>query len=236
MALLRICSLVFHLGLCAAVVFPAHSQDVTVGIRTGMVQSTVQGDLFYRSLQFEGGRVRTSFQTGVQVTGFLAVPLSDRFSVRMELQYAQKGAAVRGKWVGETCGGPLVDCVIPSLDGTYQMSLVQLPILITWHRPLGHGVGLRVLAGPSLDGLLDTRITTASLRESALPENALTPVSHQMIGGVGGVELQYDVPSAGAVRVGARYHPALTEIDVIGADSTLRSRAYAFSLGYSFEL
>lgn len=103
----------------------------------------------------------------------------------MELQYVQKGAAVRGKWTGETCGGPLVDCVVPSLDGTYQMSFVQLPVLLTWHQPLGHGISVRMLAGPSLDLLLNTRITTASLHESALPENALTPMSHEGVGAVG---------------------------------------------------
>lgn len=236
MAPLRVCVLVLLLGVCAAVGSSAYSQDVTVGIRNGMVQSTVEGDLFYPGLQFEGAQVRTSLQTGLQVSGVLAVSMSKRFSVQAELQYAQKGAAVRGKWTGETCGGPLGDCVIPSLDGTYRMSFVQLPVLLAWHQPVGHGISLRVLAGPSFDFLADTRITTASLRESALPENALTPMSHQMVGAVGGVEVQYDVSSGGALQFGARYHPALTEIDVVGAESTLRSRAFVLSLGYAFRL
>ena len=93
-----------------------------------------------------------------------------------------------------------------------------------------------MLAGPSLDLLLNTRITTASLHESALPENALTPMSHEAVGAVGGVALQYDVPLAGGLRLGARYHPGLTEINVIGVDSTLRSRAFVLALGYTFRL
>ena len=131
MASVRGCSLGLLLSLCAAALAPVQAQDLTIGVRNGVVRSTVQGDLFHRSLRFEGGQVRTSLQTGLQVTGFLDVPLSDRFSVQVELQYAQKGATVRGRWTGETCGGPLVDCVTPSLNGTYQMSFVQLPVLLT---------------------------------------------------------------------------------------------------------
>ena len=236
MATFRACFLVLLFGCCVAVGSLATAQDVRVGIRNGIVHSTVEGDLFYPALRFEGGQVQRAFRTGLQVTGFWAVPLSDRFSVQVEAQYAQKGVAIRGEWIPESCGGPLVNCFTPSLDGTYQMSFVQLPVLLAWRQPLGHGIGLRVLAGPSLDLLVDTRITTASLQESALPENALTPMSHQMIGAVGGVEVQYDVPSGGALQLGARYHPALTEIDVIGEESTLRSRAFVLNLGYAFQL
>ena len=236
MAWLRVSSLVLLLGLCAAVGPRAQAQEVTVGIRNGVVQSTVEGDLFYPALQFEGGQVQRSLQTGLQVTGFWAVPLSDRFSVQVEAQYAQKGVAIRGEWIPEPCGGPLVNCFTPSLDGTYQMSFVQFPVLLAWRRPLGHGLDLRVLAGPSFDLLVDTRITTASLQESALPENALTPMSHQALGAVGGVEVQYNVSSGGALQLGARYHPGLTGIDVIGSETTLRSRAFVLNFGYAFQL
>lgn len=235
MRLPRVCVFVILIAAGLAIGAPVQAQDVRVGIYNGLTQSTLQGELFYPALDFEGGQVRTTHQTGIQVGGFVAVPLSDRLAVQAELQYAQKGAAIRGEWSG-TCGSPLALCVRPSLEGTYRTSYVQLPVLLTWRQPLGHGLGLRLLAGPSLDLLVDTKITTSVLQDSALPDNALSPLSHETFGAVAGVEVQYDVASAGALVLGARYHPGVTEIDMLNVDSTTRSRAYVVSLGYSLGL
>jgi hypothetical protein len=235
MRLPRVCVFVALIAAGLALSVPAQAQDVRVGTRTGVVQSTLQGALFYPALGFEGGEVRTSRQTGMQVGGFVAVSLSDRLAVRAELQYAQKGAAIRGEWAG-TCGSPLALCVRPSLRGTYRTSYVQLPVLLTWHQPLGHGLGLRLLAGPSVDLLVDTQIVTDNLSASALPQNALSPMSHETLGAVAGMEVQYDVSAAGALVLGGRYHPGVTEIDMLNVDSTIRSRAFVLSLGYFFRL
>jgi hypothetical protein len=113
---------------------------------------------------------------------------------------------------------------------------VQLPVLLTWSQPLGHGLGLRLLAGPSFDLLADTQILTDNLSASALPQNALSPMSDETLGAVAGVEVQYDVAAGGALVLGARYHPGVTEIDMLNVDSTIRSRAYVVSLGYSLGL
>lgn len=235
MRLSRVCVFVVLIAAGLALGTPVQAQDVRIGTRTGVVQSTLQGELFYPALNFEGGQVRTTHQRGIQVGGFVAVSLSDRLAVQAELQYAQKGAAIRGEWSG-TCGSPLALCVRPSLEGTYRTSYVQLPVLLTWRQPLGHGLGLRLLAGPSFDLLVDTKITTSVLQDSALPDNALSPLSNETFGAVAGVEVQYDVAAAGALVLGARYHPGVTEIDMLNVDSTIRSRAYEFSLGYSFGL
>jgi hypothetical protein len=113
---------------------------------------------------------------------------------------------------------------------------VQLPVLLTWHQPLARGLGLRLLAGPSFDLLLDTQIVTDNLSASALPQNALSPMSHETLGAVAGLEVQYDVSAAGALVLGGRYHPGVTEIDMLNVDSTIRSRAFVLSLGYFFRL
>ena len=236
MRLSRVCALAILAVGCIAIGSPVQAQDVQIGVRNGVVVSTLRGDLFYPALEFEGGQVRTTHQAGIQVAGVLAVSLSDRVAVQAELQYAQKGAALRGTWSRETCGGPLVDCIIPSLDGTYRASYVQLPILLAWRQPLGHGLSLRLLAGPSFDLVVDTQIVTGTLSESALPENALSPMSRETLGAVAGVEVQYDVTAAGALVLGARYHPGITGIDMLNVDSTVRSRAYGIRLGYSFRL
>lgn len=227
-------ALLFLLSLSATVLSLARSQEVTVGLRNGVVRSTVQGKVLY-PLHLETGRVQKRMRTGFQVAGVLRLPLSDRFGLQAELQYAQKGVALRGAYP-RTCGGPLVDCIVPSLNGTYQLSYVQLPILFGWRFPAGRSVSVRAVVGPSFDLIVNTSIKTAFLHRSALPENALTPMSHQAFGAVRGVEVQYDVPAGGWLQLGARYHPALTEIAMIGSDATLRSRAYVFSLGYAFQL
>ena len=231
----RVCVFVVLIAAGFAIGAPAQAQDVRIGMRTGVVQSTLQGELFYPALGFEGGQVRTTHQTGVQVGGFVAVSLSDRLAVQAELQYAQKGAAIRGEWAG-TCGSPLALCVRPSLRGTYRTSYVQLPVLLTWRQPLGHGLGLRLLAGPSLDVLVDTQIVTDNLSASALPQNALSPMSYETLGAVAGMEVQYDVSAAGALVLGGRYHPGVTEMDMINVDSTIRSQSFVLSLGYFFRL
>lgn len=234
--MLRFWPLSFVVLCCAlsSVSLPAHSQDLQVGIRNGVVRSTVHGDIFYPSLALEGGRVNKRMQTGLQITGFLALPLSDHVSLQVELQYAQKGASIRGEWAPPACGGPLVVCIVPSLDGTYRLSYVQLPVLLKWQFFGGNAASIHAVIGPSLDVLQDTHITTETLHPSALPGNALQPKSDAELGAVGGLEAQYDVSSAGAIVLSARYHPGVTETDLIGGDSSLRNRAFVFSLGYAF--
>lgn len=236
MSRVRFVALVLFATCYISYVCPTQAQDVTVGVRNGVVRSTIQGELFYPSLALEGGQVRKAHRTGFQVTGFVALSLSKRFALRGELQYAQRGAAIRGQWAIQDCGGPLRSCIRPSLEGTYQISFVQLPVLMSWYQSLGQDFGLRLMAGPSLDLLLDTRIKTRSLHESALPENARTPRTDSVIGAVGGVELQYDVSSIGAVQIGGRYHPSVTKISVINSETQLQSRAYVVSVGYTVQL
>lgn len=236
LSLRRVVALGVVLSLCLPAASAARAQALTLGVRNGVVHSTIQGDLFYRPLPVGDGQVHKTYQTGVQMTGFLVVPLSDHFSFQGEIQYAQKGAAVRGTRTDSACGGPLADCIRPSLDETYRMSYIHLPLLLTAHWALSRHLGLRVLTGPSVDLLLDTRITTASLRESALPENALSPMSHETLSAIGGMEVQYDVSGGGALLLGVRYHSGLTTFELVNVDHTLRSRAYAVSLGYRFSL
>lgn len=231
----RLLATLLLLGSSFVLVSPVQSQDVTVGIRNGMVRSTVQGSLFYPSLEFEGVQTQKEAQTGLQITGFAALPLNSWFALQMELQYAQKGAAIRGERSSESCGGPLVDCIRPSLDGTYRMTYVQMPLLLRGQMPLGHGMALRALVGPSLDLLSKTRMVT-SLDPSVLPANALPPKAQSTFGVVVGIEGQYDLPMAGSLLVGTRYHPGVTRISVIGEDATLRSQAYVVSIGYAFQL
>jgi hypothetical protein len=214
---------------------PVHAQSLEVGIRNGVVRSTVQGEVLHPSLRLNGGRVQKSVQTGLQVSGVLALPLSDRLGLQVELQYAQKGVALRGEWT-QTCGGPTVLCVVPSLDGTYQLTYLQLPALLSWEFRLGTATAIRALVGPSFDLLLDAQINTASLRPSALPEHAFSPKSNAQLGAVGGVEVRYNLSSAGALLLSARYHPEVTEIAVIGSDASFRSRAYVFGVGYAVQL
>lgn len=230
----RLATLILLLGVCSAVLTPAQSQDMTVGIHNGVVRSTVQGEVLY-PLHLETGPVQQRMQTGFQVAGVLRLPLSERLGLQAELQYAQKGVALRGEYP-RTCGGPLVDCFILSLDGTYQLSYVQLPILLGWEVPVGHSVSIRAVVGPSLDLIASTSVNTASLHQSALPGNALTPKTKSQLGAVGGLAIQYDVTSGGSLLLNARYHPAITEVAVIASDATFRSRAYVFGLGYTFQL
>ena len=220
------------LSLFLPTALPAPAQEVTVGVRNGVVRSTVQGEVLHQ-LFLESGPVRKRMQTGFQVAGFVRFPLTDRIGLQAELQYAQKGVALRGEYP-TSCGGPRIDCVVPSLDGTYQLSYVQLPVLLGWQRPLGRSVSVRTMIGPSLDVIASTNIKTASLRRSALPENALTPASSAHLGVVGGAALQYTMASGGRVLLSVRYHPAVTRVDVIGSDAAFRSRAYEFGVAYAF--
>jgi len=234
MSLSRIAALVLLLSLYSAVLSPAQSQDVTVGIHNGVVRSTVQGEVLY-PLHLETGPVQRRMQTGFQVAAVIRLPLSERLGLQAELQYAQKGVALRGDYP-RTCGGPRVDCISPSLDGTYQLSYVQLPVLLGWEVPIGHLVSIRAVVGPSLDLIASTSVNTATLHQSALLRNALTPKTKTHLGAVGGLALQYDVTSEGAIQLNVRYHPAITDVAVVASDATFRSRAYVFGLGYTFQL
>lgn len=227
------------LGVSLSVAPSAFAQDVEVGLRNGVVRSTVQGEVLYPTFQAEGEEVRQVMQTGLQVAGFLHVPLGDRVGLQLEVQYTQKGARFRdeSEW---DCGGPLADphpdCFDPAYDGTYRLSYVEFPVLLTWSFPIWQSIAGRAAVGPSLNGLAQTSVETARLRRSALPEHALTPDTHTQLGAVGEAGIRYEVSSGGVLLVNVRYHADVTALSTIGAHESFRNHAFVFGLGYAFQL
>jgi len=65
------------LSLFLPTALPAPAQEVTVGVRNGVVRSTVQGEVLHQ-LFLESRPVRERMQTGFQVAGFGRSPLTGR--------------------------------------------------------------------------------------------------------------------------------------------------------------
>lgn len=218
---------------------PSQAQRLEVGLRGGMTLSTLHGDEFALIHIPEGEENEIGYyfgnvgqRAGAQLTGVLAVPLTDWLALQSELQYAQKGATITVERYA-SCGGPRVYCIpslIEQVHLSYRLSYLQLPVLLRARIPVLRSLEVGLLAGPSVGLHLRSELATETFEVSGLPHVA-KPEAHPQLGVAGGVEVSYRLGRGGTLLLDARLHPALTEIPLAPQDGSVKSTAFEASLG-----
>ena len=70
---------------------------------------------------------------------FLILPVTERFGIQQEVLYVQKGSR-------QEIGAEIFDVPV-TMDVTYDMDYLEIPVLLRYHWLIGRGVDLYSLAG-----------------------------------------------------------------------------------------
>lgn len=199
----------------------SHGQTVHLGLKGGLNFSTFQGDtqVLVDNIDFSSLRRRGSFQVG----GFAVFRISDRFDLRSELFYVQKGAVLEGSNLG-----------VPEVTGTYRFAYLQAPLLLDVRIPtsgratavasLGANVSIRTVSGVEIDLPNETRTRNFDALTRSLD-----------FGGIVGAGLRYPVGDSMLLTFDVRYNPGFSDI-VSNEEVSMRTDSIMLSLGYAFSL
>lgn len=199
----------------------ARAQDLRVGLKGGLSLSTFQGDtqVLVDNVDFSSLRRRASYQVG----GFASIRLSERFHLRPELYYIQKGAVLEGENLG-----------VSEVTGTYRFAYIQAPLLLGVRIPTDGTVTPSFYLGPSVS------FSTVSGVEVTVPDETRTrnfdSVTETLdIGGIAGASLRYQFSGAKSLIFDVRYNPGFS--DILSEDNvSMRTDSINLSLGYAFSL
>jgi len=203
--------LVATVAVIAFLPYGAAAQQVGGGVKVGLSLGDVPkfADEIYRG-------ANTSLRTGFAAGGFIAVRFGNGFSVQPEVLYTQKGVKIDYS-DGST-----------SADLRYTADYIDVPVLARY--TFGKGVRGYVIAGPSFNFQLNTKVATSFFGQSGeqdVSEDVESLEFALVIGG--GIEL-------GPLLLEARWSEGLTNL---AADSTsegpvIKSRTYLFLVGFRF--
>ena len=198
----------------------SHGQTVHLGVLGGGNLSTFQGDtqVLVENVDFSSLRRRASYQVG----GFALFRINDRFALRSELFYVQKGAVLEGSNLG-----------VPEVTGTYRFAYLQAPVLLEVLFPTGGTATAVVSLGANAS------YNTISGVEVDLPNETRTrnyaPITETFdFGGVIGAGFRYPFDNT-LLTFDVRYNPGLSDI-ITSEGVSLRTDSIMLSLGYAFSL
>lgn len=172
-----------------------------------------------------------NFKPGFSAGAFLIYKFNDRFSLRPELLYAQRGV------YSELYEG------IVNVDLTARFDYIELPLLAVYTFPLKGKVKPRLYAGPVLAYLLSSELElSASILSATVDFGSVTHVNDFALLLGGGID--WDVGN-GIVTFDVRYQRGFSNVivsgdfdingdpDTIEADN-VKNHGFAFMLGYVF--
>jgi hypothetical protein len=208
------------------------AQGLEAGLRSGVSLSTFRGNT---EVLRRGTAYDLRWRTGLQVAGFVGVPLNDVIRLRPELRFAQKGATVEGTRAFSPPGtiGP------PTIEEEYHLSYLQLPVLAEARLPMADRLDASVVLGPAIALTLGHEISPDPSNETeTIPESAVRDVEVSV---AGGLELGYRLGPAGRVVLGTRYDLGLSTVATNdetaverGKEGDIRNDALTLSLGYRY--
>lgn len=227
----------------SALPISTHGQDVGWGLRAGPSISNLRGDL---AAMVDGDPTLEEGATpvyvrewkarkGIQLTGFVTLPVRNWFSLQAELQYAQKGISI-GVGEYENCGGPLILCRPDLLQKSffyYRLSFLQLPALLKVRLPFGDAFRTHLVGGGFVGIPLRSELAAPDFWFAG-ETDIRSPDARTEIGAVMGLEMSYRLESAGTIVLDARLNPGFTDIPLEQSAASVRTSTFGMSLGYAF--
>lgn len=210
---MRTLAMVAALGLATGTIGVHHAaaQETQIGVKAGFVSANVDED---------GADSRSSFAFGA----FAQLPVAPYLSVQPELLYTGKGFA------GEADG----------VDSEFQLSYLEIPVLVQYHFPVEGNVAPRLFAGPMValelgcdvegtDGSVSASFSCDEFADFGVDLTTKSTDFGLAFGAGVGIE-----SGAVTVTVDGRYVLGLTDIFEFEGVSALKNRAWEFFLGAGF--
>lgn len=210
---MRTLAMVAALGLAVGTIGVQNlsAQETQIGVKAGFVSANVDED---------GADSRSSFAFGA----FAQLPVAPNLSVQPELLYTGKGFA------GEADG----------VDSEFQLSYLEIPVLVQYHFPVEGSVAPRLFAGPTVafelgcdvegtDGSVSASFSCDEFADFGLDLTTKSTDFGLAFGAGVGIE-----SGAVTVTVDGRYVLGLTDIFEFEGVSALKNRAWELFLGAGF--
>ena len=212
---------------CIAFTTMAMAQTKTqFGLRGGASYATVNGQAvtsLQSLLDFANGAITTNSKAGVFGGVYVAIPLSDQFSIEPAIYYSQKGYELKGAL--NIKGAEFLGIGAKAqLNTTY----IDLPVLAKINIS-----GFQVFAGPQFSYLSSAKLkTTAGILGFNLLNNttdAKSQFNQWDIALTGGVGYQF----TNGVNINVAYDHGLSKIDA-NKNLDACNRAFKVGLGFRF--
>jgi hypothetical protein len=193
----------------------AHAAPWNIGVKGGAGMYELYGDD-----TGDGLDMRTGFIGGA----FAGTQLGERFGVRAEVLYVQKGAEG--------------DFVVPgddhAHDSVVKLDYVEIPLLFTGRFPAGEKFAFSIFAGPTLGFNNKAEVEVISHNET---ESLDDFVESFEIGATFGGGIEYALPSF-SLLADVRYGIGTTTVvqDVAGQSADVKNRGVGFMAGVAFPL
>lgn len=133
----------------------AFSQDVTVGVRAGVLSSGIRGDASDNLSQLidkTNGILKTTDRTGFFAGMNVNIPVTENFSVEPGLYYSQKGYDLNGDFSVKG-----VEFLSANAKASLQTQYIDFPILLK-----GNFGGFQIFAGPQISYLSQANLKTSA--------------------------------------------------------------------------
>jgi len=231
------------LGLvCLALTLPSWRDAVAqpsfeFGLKAGASAAKLTGDdtkayeFQVDADNFEKGNM-SDMKLGLVGGGYAIMHVNDRFGVRLEALYFQKGG--KGSAEGEDEGVPY------TADMTFKLDYFEIPILAVATFPAGPSGTFDIFAGPALginlSGKQKTEWTAGGL--SGTDEEDIEDIKSTDFGGVVGVGFTYALSTVN-LFADARWEMGFTSIvdDPEAEDEVdIKNMGFAFMVGVGFPL
>ena len=211
----------------AFIACPSLGQNLNLGVRGGANSATFGSS--DNSLSDDYSR-RTIYNIGV----FLEQKLTRQLSLRPELAYTRRGAALGEVEVRNEEGVSQGTYK----DGEYEFDYLQMPILIVADLLGGRSIQPRIFAGPSMSYLLASTLEVgepATGDISGSPGESDIESSEFNFEAVVGVGIAYEVTKNSSLLVEVRYARGFTDVLPDG-DANVRNQVLSANLGFSVTL
>lgn len=186
----------------------ATAQQQLIGVKAGFVSANVDED---------GADARTTFGFG----GFVQLPVAQNLSLQPEVLYLGKGFASEADGV----------------DATFELTYVQVPLLLQYHFPVEGSVSPRLFAGPAVafelacdvsgsDGSTNVSLSCDDFADFGFDLDTKSADFGLTFGA--GVDI---AAGSATVTLDGRYDMGLSEIVEFEGVSGLKNRAWEFFAG-----
>jgi len=215
--------------LAAAIAFSTFSFAQTApsfGIRAGVVSSDMRGDAvssLENMLDFSGGAIRSSGNTGFYAGGFANIPVSSLISVEPGIYYSQKGYGLKGEL---SLKG--VEFLGAQAEAALNTTYIDVPVVLK-----ANINGFQVFAGPQVSYLTraELRTTAGALGFNVLDQkmDATGQMNRWDAGITGGIGYQF----SNGLHLSASYDHGLSKVNS-GKNLESYNKAFKVGLGMTF--
>ncbi len=211
--------LVLALALCVSAQ-ETTAKKMAFGIQGGLGFANASGD----SAKADPGETK-KMRMGFLGGGFVEFKLGDKFALRPELMYVQKGV----KYEADAGDGKL----------TVKVDYLELPLLFAWAPEMQGKMQASIFAGPYAAMLMGAKLKGEGFTGVDSIFNAEEDVKDSTksvdFGLTFGAGFGYKVSPKGELFFNVRYDYGMTKIDDHAEPSDIKSNLFAVVIGYKFK-